>query len=88
MTCNNKCIHYPVCEQKNFDFANIEECPYYCDNTINTAILNGWQREIIEIRKYYAKCPYCEFSFEIDEHRFLPYFCGGCGRRLIGEADE
>lgn len=29
MTCNNKCIHYPVCEQKNYDFANIEECPYY-----------------------------------------------------------
>lgn len=31
MTCNNKCIHYPVCEQKNYDFANIEECPYYYD---------------------------------------------------------
>ena len=31
MTCNNKCIHYPVCEQKNFDFANIEDCPHYLD---------------------------------------------------------
>lgn len=33
MTCNSKCIHYPVCEQQNYDFANIEECPYYQDNT-------------------------------------------------------
>ena len=31
MTCNDKCIHYPVCEQKNFDFANIEDCPHYLD---------------------------------------------------------
>lgn len=29
MTCNDKCIHYPVCEQKKYDFANIDECQYY-----------------------------------------------------------
>lgn len=29
MTCNDKCIHFPVCEQKKFDFANIDECEYY-----------------------------------------------------------
>lgn len=31
MTCNDKCIHFPVCEQKNFDFANIDDCPHYLD---------------------------------------------------------
>ena len=31
MTCNDKCIHYPVCEQKNWDFANIDECKYYAE---------------------------------------------------------
>ena len=29
MTCNDKCIHFPVCEQKKYDFANIDECVYY-----------------------------------------------------------
>ena len=29
MTCNDKCIHYLVCEQKKYDFANIDECMYY-----------------------------------------------------------
>ena len=29
MTCNDKCIHYSVCEQKKYDFANIDECMYY-----------------------------------------------------------
>lgn len=29
MTCNDKCIHFPVCEQKKYDFANIDECQYY-----------------------------------------------------------
>jgi len=87
MTCNDKCIHYPVCEQKKFEFANIEECPYYYDNTINTVIPNAWQTEIIEVRKYYAKCPYCEFSFEMQARRELPYFCGACGRRLRGNND-
>ena len=29
MTCNDKCIHFPVCEQKKYDFANIDECLYY-----------------------------------------------------------
>ena len=31
MTCNDKCIHYPVCEQKNWDFANIDDCKYYAE---------------------------------------------------------
>ena len=84
MTCDNKCIHYPVCEQKNFEFANIEDCPYYYNHIIGTVIPKGWQTEIIEVRKYYAKCPYCEFSFEMTTGRELPYFCGGCGRRLRG----
>lgn len=29
MTCNKKCIHYPVCELKKYDFANIDECDHY-----------------------------------------------------------
>ena len=29
MTCNDTCIHFPVCEQKKYDFANIDECEYY-----------------------------------------------------------
>ena len=29
MTCDDKCIHFPVCEQKKYDFANIDECEYY-----------------------------------------------------------
>lgn len=34
MTCSNKCIHYPVCEQKKWDFATIDECEYYAENKI------------------------------------------------------
>ena len=75
MTCDNKCTHYSICEDRKNESANIEDCPYY----------DAWKTEIIEIRKYYAKCPYCEFSFEMQNHRELPYFCGGCGRRLRGE---
>ena len=29
MTCNKNCIHYPVCELKKYEFANIDECQYY-----------------------------------------------------------
>ena len=32
MTCNDKCIHFPVCEQKKYDFANIDECMYFADS--------------------------------------------------------
>ena len=85
MTCNDRCIHYPVCEQKNFEFANIEECPHYYGTTSD--IPNKWQTAIIEVRKYYAKCPYCDFSFEMQKGRELPYFCGACGRRLRGGAE-
>ena len=38
MTCNNKCIHYPICEQRKFDFANIDECPHYLDLSNREAI--------------------------------------------------
>lgn len=50
-----------------------------------TDIPNGWKTEIVEIRKCYATCPYCEFSFEMQRNRELPYFCGACGRRLRGD---
>ena len=86
MTCNDKCIHYPVCEQK-CDFANIDECQYYQDNTINTIIRSEWETRVIEVRKYYAECPYCEFCFEMQPDRELPYFCGACGRRLRGKEE-
>ena len=31
MICNKNCIHYPVCELKKYDFANIDECMYYAE---------------------------------------------------------
>ena len=34
MTCNDKCIHFPVCEMKKYDFANIDECIYYAENLV------------------------------------------------------
>ena len=53
-----------------------------------TEIPNKWKTEVIEIKKYYAVCPFCEFSFEMDNHRELPYFCGACGKRLRGIENE
>lgn len=46
-----------------------------------------WEYEEIIVKKYYAKCPFCDFSFEIDNHRDLPYFCGACGAVLRGGAE-
>ena len=54
---------------------------------MKTNIPNEWQTEIVEIRKYYAKCPYCGFSFEMQTGRELPHFCGACGRRLGGSSE-
>ena len=38
-----------------------------------------WKFERVNVPISYAKCPFCDFSFEIDRQRWLPYFCGGCG---------
>lgn len=31
MTCNENCIHYPVCKEKDYDFAQIDECSFYME---------------------------------------------------------
>ena len=47
MTCNNKCIHYPVCEQKKWEFANINECEYYADKDRPKGEFTDLERKVI-----------------------------------------
>lgn len=34
MKCKDKCIHHPICERKNYEFANSEECPFYAETKL------------------------------------------------------
>ena len=63
MTCNDKCIHFPVCEQKKYDFANIDECMYYAENLVKDSqqIVKELVKEIrtIKIPTYPDGEEYC-----------------------------
>jgi len=48
----------------------------------------GWIFKTLEIPSNYAECPKCGFSFNIDKHRGLPYFCGGCGKDMRNKVLE
>ena len=75
MTCNKNCIHYPVCELKKYDFANIDECQYY-----EESIPQGkW--EIIstgEGTNFYG-CSECQSAGD-----FWDKFCRRCGSEMVG----
>lgn len=80
MTCNDKCIHYPVCEQKKFEFANIEECQYYYDsflifNTINTVGKWIFHKDFNESCRY--SCNQCGNLNNIPSN-----FCPNCGAKM------
>lgn len=48
----------------------------------------GWLFKTFKITANYAECPKCGFSFNIDMHRELPYFCGGCGKDMRNKDSE
>ena len=96
MTCNDKCIHYPVCEQKNFEFANIEECPYYQDN--NSCWWDGYNTakklfektgEWVDCKNGNIKCNKCgceiRYSYLIGNKPDFPKFCCDCGASMRGK---
>lgn len=77
MTCNNKCIHYPVCGQKDLDFANIEECPYYVEQEPQGEWIYKEFDEETGIRNSYfcSKCGCPQGQVYIN-------FCGNCGAKM------
>lgn len=82
MTCNNKCIHFPVCEQKKYDFANIDECQYYEE-----------QRPHGECKVYHAmfedriSCK-CGFMNVVTGHWDDYNYCPRCGRKAQKEGES
>ena len=92
MTCNNKCIHYPVCEQKKWDFANINECEYYADKDKPKGewIVTAEDNEGI----HRIQCPFCGYEKGTDFIDYItvtfekmPPFCENCGAELKGGAE-
>ena len=83
MTCNDKCIHYPVCEMKKYDFANIEECEHYKQEPKQ----GEWIREVIveeprKNKRAYARCSACGCLYNhygVAVKHFN--FCPKCGAR-------
>lgn len=74
MTCNDKCIHYPVCEQKKYDFANIDECMYYADERPQGEWIIGYTAK----QKKVAVCNLCNcISFQGKTN-----FCHNCGAAM------
>ena len=81
MTCNDKCIHYPVCEQKKYDFANIDECQYYEEERPHgewVDLSDGWQEGTF-------RCSSCQMEFVLlegtpEDHEYN--FCPNCGARM------
>lgn len=80
MTCNDKCIHFPVCEQKKYDFANIDECQYYEEERPH----GEWKYESYVQYLSTYKCSNCGFHGD-KQWIFCPY-CG-TDMRKEGEAE-
>ena len=76
MTCNDKCIHFPVCEQKKYDFANIDECVYYQEERpTGEWIFDG----------HHIRCNKCyEYICNTDsEGNEIPdNYCPNCGAKM------
>lgn len=87
MTCNNKCIHFPVCEQKKFDFANIDECEYYQEEQPTGEWIESCK---ISSSEYFrnkenfieSKCSNCNrWSLRLD-FQMEDKFCPLCGAKM------
>ena len=76
MTCNDKCIHYPVCEMKKYDFANIEECEHYKQEPKH----GEWIDENKGTVFYKSTCSICGWN----SHGVGFNFCPNCGARMKG----
>lgn len=84
MTCSNKCIHYPVCEQKNWDFANIDECKYYMKNVERPK--GEWINEYYD-GLWHHTCSRCNTEIEFDrtvKRLGGENFCRNCGADMRG----
>ena len=76
MTCNDTCIHFPVCEQKKYDFANIDECEYYREERPK----GKW----IIHEDWHPNCRYgCSICGSLTNER-TPY-CPNCGAEMEEE---
>ena len=82
MTCNNTCIHYPVCEQKNWDFANIDECPHYC---IKPERQKG-EWILIKNSDGVLKCYECSECKKCQG--YISNFCEDCGADMRKEGEQ
>lgn len=58
------------------------------DRTVYARPKGKWKSKIIEVKKHYAECPFCGFSFEETSGRILPYFCGACDADLREDDEE
>lgn len=82
MTCNDKCIHFPVCEQKKYDFANIDECQYYEEERPHGEWIVRRNKQRAHIYSVCSKCnvPYLDTDF--------PNYCPNCGADMRKEGGE
>ena len=87
MTCNDKCIHYLVCEQKNWDFANIDECKYYAEKQV----VSGEKISCPKDLNQYLICePIFENTFSSDECESRKFYgdCYHCFASAIAKRDR
>lgn len=87
MTCNDKCIHYPVCEQKNWDFANIDECKYYAEKQM----VSGEKISCPKDLNQYLICePVFENTFSQDDCESRKFYgdCYHCFASAIAKRDR
>ena len=87
MTCNDKCIHYLVCEQKNWDFANINECKYYAEEQV----VNNEKISCPKDLNQYLICePIFENTFSPDECESRKFYgdCYHCFASSIAKRDR
>ena len=87
MTCNDKCIHFPVCEQKKYDFANIDECMYYQEEKPT----GEWSEHIDYVGDTYYTCSNCGedwTTIEGEPSDNLMNYCPKCGAKMKGGEEE
>ena len=87
MTCNDKCIHYPVCEQKNWDFANINECKYYAEKQV---VSNEKISCPKDLNQYLICEPIFENTFSPDDCESRKFYgdCYHCFASAIAKRDR